>query len=67
MGELNFIPWKEWITLILEENDFLSFSKIEVTPPIDVTLLIENNKKDSKAMMLTLDTVRDHIVSHILG
>jgi hypothetical protein len=58
-GGLNFIPWKEWITLIIEE--------IEVTAPIDATLLIENNKKDFKAMMLTLDTVMDHIVSHISG
>ena len=64
-GASNFNPWKERITLILDVNDFLNFSKTEVIPPINATLLAEHNKKDAKARMLILDVVMDHIIPHL--
>ena len=51
--------------MILEVNDLLNFAKTTVTPSTDAPLLAEHSKKDAKARMLILDTVRDHIIPHL--
>ena len=66
-GAQNFPTWKEMITRILDVSDakeHIDFTKVAPTNPID---LIAWKKIDSRAMLIIMDGVKDHIVSHISG
>jgi hypothetical protein len=70
-GVVNFIPWKERITLILQENDLWDIVEntktILVTVPIDATLLEAYTKKNIKAKIIILDSINDHVIPHVTG
>ena len=71
-GAGNFVPWKARLVLILEENELwdevvynTTTNPIVVPASTDATTLSAFNKKDIKARRIILDTVKDHVISHI--
>jgi hypothetical protein len=70
-GAVNFSPWKERITLILQENklwDIVENTQTShVTVPTDATLLAAYTKKNIKAKRIILDAIKDHVIPHVTG
>jgi hypothetical protein len=70
-GDINFSPWKERITLILQENelwDILENTQTSlVTVPTDATLLAAYSEKNIKAKRIILDAIKDHVIPHVTG
>ena len=63
-GAQNFPTWKERITRILDVSDVeehIDFTKVAPTDPISW------KKIDSRAMLIIMDGVKDHIVPHLSG
>ena len=66
-GAQNFPTWKERITRILDVSDaeeHIESTKFAPTDPIDLAAL---KKIDSRAMLIIMDGVKDHIVPHLFG
>ena len=66
-GAQNFPTWKERITRIVDVSDaeeYIDFTKVA---PTDPTELVAWKKIDSRAMLIILDGVKDHIVPHLFG
>ena len=66
-GVQNFTTWKERIPRILDVSDakeHIDSTKVASTDPTD---LIAWKKIDSRAMLIILDGVKDHIVPHLFG
>ena len=63
-GAQNFPTWKERITRILDVSD--EEERIDSTK-VAPTYLIAWKKIDSKAMLIIMDGVKDHIVPHLSG
>jgi hypothetical protein len=70
-GDVNFSPWKERITLILQQNELWDIvENTQTSPvivPIDVTLLAAYTKKNIKAKRIILDAIKDHVIPHVTG
>ena len=64
-GAQNFPTWKERITRILEVSDAEEHIDSMKVTPTDPTELVAWKKIDSKAMLIILDGVKDHIVPHL--
>ena len=64
-GASNFIPWKERVTLLLEEFDLWSVTKEVVTIPTDPDALVEHNRKNVKAKCILVDGMKDHLIPHV--
>ena len=61
----NFPTWKERITNILDISDaeeHIDSTKVAPTDPAD---LVAWKKIDSRAMLIIMDGVKDHIVPHL--
>ena len=73
-GVGNFVPWKAWILLILEENELWDEVVNNTTThrivipygTTDAVGLVAFNKKDIKARRIILDAIKDHVIPHIL-
>ena len=66
-GAQNFPTWKERITRILDVSDaeeHIDSTKVAPTDPADLTSW---KKIDSRAMLIIMDGVKDHIVAHLSG
>ena len=66
-GAQNFPTWKERITRILDVIDaeeHIDSTKVAPTDPVDLAAW---KKIDSKAMLIIMDGVKDHIVPHLSG
>ena len=64
-GAQNFPTWKERVTRILDVSDseeHIDSSKVALTDP---TEFVTWKKLDSRAMLIILDGVNDHIVPHL--
>ena len=64
-GAQNFPTWKERITRILDASDAeeqIDSTKVAST---DLADLVAWKKIDSRAMLIILDGVKDHIVPHL--
>ena len=64
-GDQNFPTWKERITRILDVSDVeehIDSIKVAPTGPKD---MISWKKIDSRAMLIIMDGVKDHIVPHL--
>jgi hypothetical protein len=61
-GVSNYSLWKEWIMLVLMENNIREFANSIVTPPTDPKELAIHNLKDVKARRIILDRVKDHLI-----
>ena len=66
-GAQNFPTWKERITRILDVSDaeeHIDSTKVAPTDPADLAAW---KKIDSRAMLIIMDGVKDHIVPHLSG
>ena len=64
-GAQNFPTWKERITRILDvsdEEEHIDSTKVAPTDPTDLAAW---KKIDSRAMLIILDGVKDHITPHL--
>ena len=66
-GVANFSPWKERITLLLEEHELWDIVKATVTIRTDPVDLTAYNKRKIKAKRILLDAMKDHRIPHIIG
>jgi hypothetical protein len=66
-GASNFYPWRERISLVLEENGLLEIAEGKVAAPADPVQLASHAKKDVKARRILVDGVKDHIIPHLSG
>jgi hypothetical protein len=66
-GASNFCPWRERISLVLEENGQLEIVESRVVAPTDPVQLAAHAKKDVKARRILVDGVMDHIIPHLSG
>ena len=66
-GAHNFPTWKERITRILDVSDAEEHIYSTKAKPIDSTELVASKKIDSRAMLIIMNGVKDHIVSHLSG
>jgi ribosomal protein L25 (general stress protein Ctc) len=70
-GAVNFSPWKERITLILQKNELWDIVENTQTSPVIVptyaTLLAAYTKKNIKAKRIILDAIKDHVIPHVNG
>ena len=68
-GAANFSPWKARISLILKENELWDIvhgtSTNLVVVPANATNKASFMKKDVKDRRVILDTMKDHVISHI--
>ena len=61
-GASNFISWKSWVLIILEENDLLKFVNEKVPEPEEETKKTKWKKSDAKARRILIDFVRDRVI-----
>ena len=73
-GAANFVPWKDRILLVLEENELweevvrnTTANPIAIPSSTDAVALTSFNKKYIKARRIILDVVKDHVIPHISG
>ena len=66
-GAQNFPTWKEKITRILDVSDAEEHIDSTKVAPTDLAYLAAWKKIDSRAMLIILDGVKDHIVRHLSG
>ena len=64
-GAQKFPTWKERITRILDVSDAKEHINSTKFVPTDLPNLARWKKLDSKAMLIILDGVKDHIVPHL--
>jgi hypothetical protein len=68
-GPSNLSPWKVRMIFVLEDLELWDIIEATV-PPIPVTtpiLVVEFRKRNNKAKRTICDTVRDHIIPHLMG
>ena len=63
----NFPTWKERITRILDVSDVEEHIDSMKVAPTDPTDSIAWKKIDSRAMLIIMDGVKDHIIPHLSG
>ena len=66
-GGGNWTPWKARIVLLLEECELWELVEHAVTLPTDPILLAKFKKKNVRAKRIILDSVKDHIIPHVIG
>ena len=66
-GRGNWTPWKARIVLLLEECELWELVEHTVTLPTDPIHLSEFKKKNVRAKRILLDSVKDHIIPHVVG
>ena len=64
-GGENWTPWKARMVK-LKECELWEIVEQTVTVPTDTTLLAEFKKKNVKAKRIILDSVKDHIIPHVV-
>ena len=65
-GGGNWTPWKARIVLLLEECELWELVGQAVTSPTDPILLAKFKKKNVRAKRIILDSVKDHIIPHVV-
>jgi hypothetical protein len=65
-GETNFWAWKARVILLLEENDLKEYVEGVVRSPIDPQEMETHKKKEVKAKRVLLDSIKDHLIPHIV-
>jgi len=65
-GASNFLSWKEIFTLVLKEYDLWELVEKVVVPPIDLEALTTHEKKEIKDNSFILDSMKDHLIPHLL-
>jgi len=65
-GASNFLSWKARVILALKEYDLWELVEKAITPLRDSTTLDAHNKKEIKAERVLLDSVKDHLIPHLI-
>jgi hypothetical protein len=65
-GASNFVPWKLRLQNLLEMADLWYLVEKVVVPPTDPKDKAEHNKKAVAAKRILLDSVKDHLIPHII-
>jgi hypothetical protein len=65
-GETNFQDWKARVLLLLEENYLKEYVESVVVDPTDPQWLTTHKKKEVKAKRVLLESVKDHLIPHIV-
>lgn len=63
----NFVPWKLRLQNLLEMEDLWYLVEKVVVPPTDPKDVAEHNKKAVVAKRILLDSVKNHLIPHIVG
>jgi hypothetical protein len=63
-GAKNFLSWKVWVTLSLEDNVLWDIVKEVPTPPTDPKKLISNKKREVKSKWTILNATNNHLIPH---
>jgi hypothetical protein len=70
-GAMNFGAWKDRMIFLLQENELWDIVENTTTHPVvvptDATLLVAYNKKSIKAKRFILDSIKDHLIPHLMG
>ena len=66
-GGGNRRPWRARIVLLLEEYELWEIVETIAVVPTDPISLVEFKKKNIKAKRIILDSVKDHIIPHVVG
>ena len=64
-GIENFLSWKYRIGLILKENGLEKYIKDEVAEPTEFEAKEKYEKYLIKAMMIIIDSIKDHLISQV--
>lgn len=62
----NFTAWKCRMKMILEEDKLWEYIEKEIVAPTNPKLLSLHVKKDEKEKTIFLDSVKDHLITHIV-
>jgi hypothetical protein len=65
-GATNFWSWKARVLLLLEENDLREYVEGVVPSSTDSQELTAHKKKEVKAKQVLLESVKDHLIPHIV-
>jgi hypothetical protein len=63
----NFTPWKCRLKMLREEIDLWSIVKEKAIVPIDLQQLAQYEKEVAKVKRIILDSMKDHLIPHIVG
>ena len=66
-GGGNCTSWRVRIVLLLEESELWEIVEQTVTVPTDPVLLTKFKKKNVRAKRIIFDSVKDHIIPHVVG
>jgi hypothetical protein len=64
--ETNFCAWKARVLLLLEENYLKEYVQSMVADPTNLQELAAHKKKEVKAKRVLLESVKDHLIHHIV-
>lgn len=64
-GASNFSSWKSRLTLVLEENDILSYMEEEVPEPQKESEKFLWKRNQTKARKIVVDSLKNHLVLHV--
>jgi hypothetical protein len=64
-GASNFVPWNLRLQMLMEEANIWEHAVKVVPKPVDPTQLATHYKEEAKAKRIILDTMKDHLISHI--
>ena len=62
----NFRSWKIKLLFILDENEIQDYVKKDVTETKDVEEKAKYKKNEAKAKRILIDSVKDHLIPHIV-
>ena len=63
----NWTPWKARIVLLPKECELWEIVEHAITLPTDPILLSKFKKKNVRTKRIILDSVKDHIIPHVVG
>ena len=63
----NWTPWRARIVLLLEEYELWEIVEIAVLVPTDPVSYAAFKKRNVKAKRVILDSVKEHIILHVVG
>ena len=66
-GSSNYVPWKDRMEAVLDDNELKYFIEAEVPKPTDAAQVEAWQKKMEKCRRILLEGVKDHIVSSMHG
>ena len=66
-GASNFNSWKSRVLFILEENDIQRHVEEDFPKPEDESEKFHWKRNEARAKRILVDSVKDHLVPHILS